>query len=110
MAGLGGLSAEVVDEIRGVVSRFPVVMEARIFGSRAKGNFKRYSDVDIAIFGDFGVDVVMELRDELEELYVIYRFDVVHYDTLKNCDLREHIDRVGINLCRAVECFGMVEG
>ena len=93
-----GLPTYVLAETKNAISQYPQITKVKIFGSRAKGNYKRYSDVDIAIFGDFDRNVVMNLRDDLEELDVIYKFDIVHYESLTNTDLQEHIDRVGIDL------------
>ena len=93
-----GLPTEVLTAIKNVILKYQSITQAKLFGSRAKGNFKRYSDIDIAVFGDVNIDTIMSLKDDLEELDVIYRFDVVHYETLKNKQLQEHIDRVGIQL------------
>ena len=46
-----GLRPEDVEEIVAVFARFPAVETALIFGSRAKGNYRPGSDVDIALKG-----------------------------------------------------------
>lgn len=72
------------------------VEEAVLFGSRAKGNYKTGSDIDIAIKGK-GVDkdVISTLNAAFEESSLIYFVDVIAYDHITNPDLKEHIDRVG---------------
>ena len=90
--------AEDIDIIRAVLKRHPNVTEAILFGSRAKGNHKISSDVDIAIKGS-GLElspplISGELNDETP---LPYTFDVVNYETLDNPDLKEHIQRVGIS-------------
>jgi uncharacterized protein len=75
----------------------PQVEKALIFGSRAKGNYKPGSDVDIAIVGaDIDQSLVATLSFTLnEETFLPYFFDIVHYDTIEEIALKEHIDRLG---------------
>ena len=69
---------------------------AVVFGSRAKGNWSENSDIDIAVFGE-GVNVG-SLVAQLDELPMPYKFDIVDYNSINSCALREHIDRVGIEI------------
>lgn len=69
---------------------------AVVFGSRAKGNWRENSDIDIAVFGA-GVNVG-SLAAQLDELPMPYKFDIVDYNSINSCALRQHIDRVGIEL------------
>ena len=46
-----GLRPQDLTEIIEMIRQFPDIEEAVIFGSRAKGNYKKGSDVDIAIKG-----------------------------------------------------------
>lgn len=93
-----GLRQHDLDEIVRVLQRFSVIEEAIIFGSRAKGNFKTGSDVDIAVKGK-GIThaVVASLSFSLnEESAMPYYFDIVHFDEISEKELREHINRVGL--------------
>lgn len=69
---------------------------AVVFGSRAKGNWRENSDIDIAVFGE-GVNVG-SLVAQLDELPMPYKFDIVDYNSINSCALREHIDRVDIEI------------
>lgn len=69
---------------------------AIVFGSRAKGNWRENSDIDIAVFGA-SVNVG-SLVAQLDELPMPYKFDIVNYNNINSCALREHIDRVGIEI------------
>ncbi|GHU73736.1 hypothetical protein FACS1894188_00030 [Clostridia bacterium] len=73
------------------------VEKAVVFGSRAKGDFRKNSDIDIAVFGAKG-DEAAHAAEELELLPLPYMFDVQNFETIKNNELREHILRVGIEL------------
>jgi predicted nucleotidyltransferase len=68
-----------------------------LFGSRAMGNYKRSSDIDLAIIGD-SVDtrIIAILLDDLNEEFPIpYFFDVIHYQKISNKELKKHIDTEG---------------
>ena len=80
-------------------SKYPEVEEVIIFGSRAKGNFKKGSDIDFAIKGkECSEELAMNIKGYLnEEVSIPYYVDVVDYASLKNKALKEHIDRIGIN-------------
>ena len=73
----------------------PAIEKAVLFGSRAKGTESRYSDIDIALFGELNSLEVERIACDLEELPIIQKFDIVAYNHVKNLALREHISRVG---------------
>lgn len=83
--------------IRKAIANYPQVEQVLIFGSRAMGNYKTGSDVDLAIKGH-QVDrrIVNRLSDDLNEEYPLpYFFDVIHYESITNEDLKAHIDTLG---------------
>ncbi len=92
-----GLRESDLDYIVNVISTFPEIEKAVIFGARAKGNYKPGSDVDIAIYGkNITFDTLSALHSMLEEQGPLpYFFDVVDYTHLNHQELKEHIDRVG---------------
>ena len=77
---------------------FDSVDFAAIFGSRAKGDFKKGSDIDIAVFGDkLTEEDVMTLEGKLNEnIPIPYYVDVVATKFTDNENLLDHIERVGI--------------
>lgn len=81
-----------------VLQKYPEVDEAVLFGSRAKGNYKTGSDVDIALKGEhLTAEITSNISYQLnEETPLPYKFDVLNYHVISNTDLKEHIDRVGI--------------
>jgi uncharacterized protein len=93
-----GLLESDLRHIADALGSFDEIAEAVLFGSRAKGNYKPGSDVDLAIRGDrITPRTVADLADCLnEDKPLPYFFDVVHYETLEEPRLIEHIDRVGI--------------
>jgi len=79
------------------VDNYPEIEEAIIFGSRTMGNYKKGSDVDLAIVGkNIDRKIVRRLSDDLNENYPLpYFFDVVCYKDISNEELKMHIDSVG---------------
>ena len=92
-----GLLSRDLNYIIQALKQFPEIETALLFGSRAKGNYKPGSDVDLAIKGgEITHTTISRLAFLLNEEYPLpYFFDVVHYKTLSNRNLAEHIDRVG---------------
>ncbi|MDB4926932.1 nucleotidyltransferase domain-containing protein [Mucilaginibacter sp.] len=94
-----GLSSNTVSKINEVLEQFPVVEKAVIYGSRAKGNFKASSDIDITLKGS-GIDlsILIRLNLKLDDLLLPYKFDLSIYNHIANPELLDHIDRVGQTL------------
>ena len=97
-ADLFGLKQADLQNIIAVIQQQAEVEEAIIFGSRAKGNYKTGSDVDIALKGSEVNDITTSnISYKLnEETLMPYKFDVLNYHTVLNEDLLKHNDRVGI--------------
>jgi len=92
-----GLSAATVAEIHAVLARFPEVEIAMLYGSRAKGNFKPGSDVDLTLLGPgLTLKILGQIQDDLEDGLLPYRFDVSILDQITQSDLLDHIRRVGV--------------
>jgi predicted nucleotidyltransferase len=88
-----GLSSRVLELLIAGIERFPEIEEAKIFGSRAMGNFKNGSDIDIALFGAEVDETVARRLSTLlnEELPIPHHVDVVAFDRCTNEALKEHI-------------------
>lgn len=96
---LYGLTDKELQYIVSLLSENTKIHKAVLYGSRAKGNFKPFSDVDIALFGDeLSQKDVKELLVEINDSNFPYQVDLVVYKSIKNQDLIDHINRVGISL------------
>ncbi len=94
-----GLSSKELDYLTNLFKGYPEIEKVVLFGSRAKGNNKPGSDVDLAVFGQNLDDIIWRIHDHLEEESPMpYFFDVLAYDSIQNSELREHINRVGISI------------
>ena len=92
-----GLLDQDIEIISQAINKFPEISQAILFGSRAKGNYKTGSDVDLAIKGtDINHETVSGLSFMLnEELALPYFFDIIHYEKITEPKLIQHIERVG---------------
>lgn len=93
--GIGGLPAHAVTRMQGVFAAHPSVEQVILFGSRAKGNAKRGSDIDLAVFGSGSGSELGTIVWELDDLLLPWEIDLIQFDQISNADLREHITRVG---------------
>lgn len=92
-----GLPPATVEKICGVFARFPEVEKAVLYGSRAKGNYKNGSDIDLTLYGkQLTHRLCATIAAELDELLLPYTIDLSVFDELNNAQLREHIERVGV--------------
>ena len=93
-----GLNREDIQSIISILEKESTIEEAIIFGSRAKGNYKKGSDVDIALKGrNVNHLIINRVSFYLnEETQMPYKFDLIDKTTINNLALSEHIDRVGI--------------
>ena len=92
-----GISEKSYKLIEESLAKYPEIEKVVIFGSRALGNEKSGSDIDIAIFGKKLTDEILSSIRVLlnEKLNIPYFVDVVDYNSIKNQQLKEHIDSGG---------------
>lgn len=91
-----GLKENVIKSIEEILSDFPQVETVLIYGSRAKGNYRPGSDVDLSLKGDdLSLQVLNKISLQLDDLLLPYTFDLSVFDHIDNEYLKEHIERVG---------------
>ncbi len=93
---LFGLKDDTINKIKNVFSFFPQVKEVVIYGSRAKGNYKPGSDIDLTFKGEnLNLRILNQISFKLDELYLPYAFDLSIISQIENQELIEHINRNG---------------
>ena len=91
-----GLSDKETTQICDVFRKFSDVEQAVIFGSRAMGNFKIGSDIDLVLKGNLHPKTLTLIKTALEEeSYLPYFFDIIVYDQIENPALKHHVDIYG---------------
>ena len=91
-----GLSDTSIKKLLSVLEKKSSIQKAIIYGSRAIGNFREGSDIDMTLLGESLVEKdLFVLLDEIDDLLLPYTIDLSIYHLLKNENLKDHIDRVG---------------
>ena len=91
-----GLACEDIEKIRTTLAQYPLVEKAIVYGSRAKGNYRASSDIDLTLVGyALHYDDLLAIAGDLDELLLPYTFDLSLWHQIDNKNLQDHIKRVG---------------
>lgn len=95
-----GLDEKVIEEIVKVIANYAEVEKAVIFGSRARGDYRDGSDIDIALFGNsLTHSINTNIFYEIDNLYIVYKVDLINFNSLEKEDkLKENILREGVEI------------
>ncbi|ADQ07635.1 DNA polymerase beta domain protein region [Caldicellulosiruptor hydrothermalis 108] len=92
-----GIEEEILNKIIEIFKKYKQVRKACIFGSRARGDYRRGSDVDICIWlEEESENPIYKIQDELEEVNTILLFDVVAFNSITKESLKESIIKEGV--------------
>jgi len=93
-----GLPLKTYEQIKLLLNSFKEIEGIKIFGSRAKGNYKPHSDIDLVIYGTkISETLLLHIASELDELPTPYKFDLVDYKTISNENFKNEVDKYGID-------------
>ena len=96
-----GLPPAAVEMIRGVLAAHAHVEQAVIYGSRAMGNYKNGSDIDLTLHGKGLLnEELLAIMSELDDLLLPYMIDLSLFRSIDHPGLRDHIQRVGLEFYR----------
>lgn len=94
-----GLDEKVIEGIVNILKKYEEVESAKIFGSRARGDYRNASDIDIALFGDkLTFSINTKIFYEIDDLYLPYKIDLINFNcigddnTIKDNILREGVE------------------
>ena len=93
-----GIKPVVLEQIRGHAKKYGI-HKVILFGSRARGTFRRDSDIDLAVSG--GNADLFRLSVE-EETDTLLTYDVVNLDHIVSAELLDVIRKEGIVLYEEV--------
>ena len=92
-----GLPQATLDKLNSVFARHPAIDLVLIYGSRAKGNYRPGSDIDLTIKGsEIPFAEFLQIEDQIDDLMLPYTVDLSQYRQIGNPELVAHIDRVGL--------------
>jgi len=91
-----GLKESTIKKIISVFAKHSEVESAILYGSRAKGNYRKGSDIDLTLTGEkLTYRIVSRIENEIDDLLLPYLFDISILSRISNPDVVEHINRVG---------------
>ena len=90
-----GLEEQTLQTIFLIFGKYPEVEEVILYGSRAKGNFKPFSDIDITLKGKISPETLLSINCAFSESSLPYLFDISIFNDLNNQNLIDHINRWG---------------
>ncbi len=100
-----GLEESTIQKICTVLSHYPQVERAILYGSRAKGNYRLGSDIDLTLIGrdDLTLNVLYRIMDELDDLLLPYMIDLSILNAIEDEELVGHIRRAGVKFYERVD-------
>ena len=91
-----GLPDRTITKLQAVFANHPEIEEVTIYGSRAKGNFREGSDIDISLKGEnLNAAALSNLNLEIDDLNTPYFYDISIYHQLNSKDLKTHVEKFG---------------
>ncbi|MDE0469883.1 MAG: nucleotidyltransferase domain-containing protein [Candidatus Poribacteria bacterium] len=95
-----GLSDQTLQKIRDVFVRYPQVEEAVLYGSRARGDYKNGSDIDLTLRGSAELThtILSQIANDLDDQLLPYTIDLSIFKNIRNPEMIEQIERVGVAL------------
>jgi len=92
-----GLKPEVITQINQIFAEYPEINKAILYGSRAKGNYKNGSDIDLTLISDrLNHRQLLQIQNQIDDLLLPHSIDLSILSNIDNLHLIEHIHRVGI--------------
>ncbi|MDF1571946.1 MAG: nucleotidyltransferase domain-containing protein [Bacteroidales bacterium] len=92
-----GLDKKDIEKILELLSKYPEIEKAIIYGSRAKGNYRDGSDIDLSLVGEnLDLNTLLKIEHQVDDLLLPYKLDISLFHNIENNDLIDHIERVGI--------------
>lgn len=102
-----GVKEEYWQMLSEVFAQRPQIEKVILYGSRVKGTYKQFSDIDITLVGEnITHRDLLQIMNDIDDLLLPYMFDISIFHTLRNEELIEHINRRGAVIYEAGESDG----
>ncbi|MCC5935138.1 MAG: nucleotidyltransferase domain-containing protein [Balneolales bacterium] len=92
-----GLKPHTTAALRAVFARYPEVERVILYGSRAKGSWRRASDIDLTMTGKaLDRNIFTKIWFEIDDLLLPWKIDLSVRDQLTSPELIAEIEKDGI--------------
>ena len=96
-----GLTSDVIRKLQQVFEKYPEIYQVILYGSRAKGNYRNGSDIDLSIKEkSLDYSQLMDIENSIDDLLLPYIVDLSLFRQIANDALIDHINRIGIEFFR----------
>ena len=96
-----GIKEEYWQKLSNLFASYPLIDAVILYGSRVKGTYKPFSDIDITLVGEcLTHSDLLRIMNDIDDLLLPYMFDISLFHALRNEELIEHIDRRGVVVYR----------
>lgn len=94
-----GIDPTHLKKIVDIFKKYSQIKEVILFGSRAKGNYRAGSDIDLALKGtNIDSHVLTKIEMDYDLLNLPWKINLIVYETISNQELKDHIERVGVRV------------
>ena len=94
-----GLPDDVLPRVLAVLVSNRKVGQVTLYGSRAKGNQRAGSDIDLCLEADaLAPEELVVLESRIDDLSLPWKIDITVRQQIDNPDLLDHIERVRVKL------------
>lgn len=94
---LFGLPNNAIEKIRAVFAQYNEIKKVILYGSRAKGNYRLGSDIDLCIEGEtLNLTQLLNIENQLDDLLLPWKIDLSLKHQIDNQALLEHIEDYGV--------------
>ena len=98
-----GLPAYAVEQLCELFKQYPNIKAVILYGSRAKGNYRPGSDIDLAIQGEsLDLSTLLIIENQIDDLLLPWSVDLSLLHKIDKAALVEHIERVGVPFYTAI--------
>ena len=87
-----GLSQPELSLIKNILLTNADITRVGVFGSRANGKYKDYSDIDLVLYGDLDEKAISRINTLFDESSIGLSVDIKGYNTIEYPPLKRHID------------------
>jgi len=94
-----GLPPHVTQSLKRIFQAHADIEQATVYGSRAKGNYRYNSDIDIMLTApDLSWQEFTRIEVEIDDLLLPWKVDLALKHQVENRELLEHVARVGVRV------------